>query len=144
NCPEMVVVPTGSFMMGSPQSETGRVKDEGPQHKVTLGKPFAVGRFSVTFDQWDACVSNGGCNGYRPKDEGWGRGRKPVINVSWDDARAYLAWLSSTTGKPYRLLTEAEREYVTRAGTTTPYWWGSTISPSQANYNGNWTYGGGS
>ena len=72
-----------------------------------------------------------------------GRGRQPAINVSWDDAEAYIAWLAKKTGKPYRLLSEAEREYVTRAGTTTPFWWGSSISTSQANYNGNYTYGNG-
>jgi formylglycine-generating enzyme required for sulfatase activity len=135
-CPEMVVVPAGSFTMGSPASEVGRYDDEGPQHLVTFAKPFAVGRFAVTFDEWDACVADGGCNGYRPADEGWGRGRRPVINVSWDDAEAYLSWLARKTGKTYRLPSEAEREYVTRAGTTTAYWWGSSISTSQANYDG--------
>jgi formylglycine-generating enzyme required for sulfatase activity len=107
----------------------------GPQHPVTIGKPFAVGKFAVTFDEWDACVADGGCGGYRPVDQAWGRGRRPVINVSWNDAKAYAAWLSRKTGKDYRLLSEAEREYVTRAGTTTPFWWGSSISTSQANYN---------
>ena len=97
----------------------------------------------MTFDEWDACVADGGCNGYQPSDEGWGRGRRPVINVSWDDAKAYVAWLSNKTGKTYRLLSEAEREYVTRAGTTTPFWWGSSISTSQANYDGTNTYGSG-
>jgi formylglycine-generating enzyme required for sulfatase activity len=140
-CPEMVVVPPGEFMMGSPNDEQGRDSDEGPLHRVTFAKSFAVGRFSVTFDEWDACVADGGCNGYRPsdsesalQDEGWGRGLRPVINVSWDDAKAYVAWLSRKTGQAYRLLSEAEREYVTRAGTRTPYWWGSSISESQANY----------
>ena len=142
-CPEMVVVPAGSFMMGSPESEEGR-SDEAPQHRVTFARQFAVGRFAVTFDEWDACVADRGCNGYKPKDEGWGRGKRPVINVSWNDAKAYVAWLSKKTGKTYRLLSEAEREYVTRAGTTTPFWWGSSISTRQANYNGNHTYGGGS
>jgi formylglycine-generating enzyme required for sulfatase activity len=103
---------------------------------VTLARPFAVGRFAVTFDEWDACAADGGCNGYKPEDKGWGRGRRPVIEVSWDDAKAYVAWLSKTTGKTYRLLSEAEREYVTRAGTTTPFWWGNSISTSQANYDG--------
>lgn len=144
NCPEMVVVPAGSFNMGSPETEKARHDSEGPQHRVTFAKPFAVGRFAVTFAEWDTCVAGGGCKGrLRPSDEGWGRGRRPVINVSWDYAQAYVAWLSQRTGKTYRLLTEAEREYVTRAGTTTPFWWGSSISPSQANYDGNFTYGGG-
>jgi formylglycine-generating enzyme required for sulfatase activity len=142
-CPEMVVAPAGTFTMGSPASEQGRSTDEGPQHQVTFAKPFAVGKFALTFDEWDACVAGGGCNGYRPGDNGWGRGRQPAINVSWDDAKAYVAWLAKKTGKPYRLLSEAEREYVTRAGTTTPFWWGGSISTSQANYNGNDTYGDG-
>jgi formylglycine-generating enzyme required for sulfatase activity len=106
----MVVVPAGSFMMGSPQSEEGRGNDEGPQRKVTFANPFAVGRFAVTFDEWDACAADGGCNGYRPHDMRWGRGRQPVINVSWDDANAYVEWLAQKTGKPYRLLSEAEWE----------------------------------
>jgi formylglycine-generating enzyme required for sulfatase activity len=142
-CPEMVVVPAGSFMMGAPQDEDGRFDDEGPQHRVTFARQFAVGRFAVTFDEWAACVADGGCDGYRPDDRNWGRGRRPVINVSWKDAKNYVAWLSRKTGKTYRLPSEAEREYVTRAGTTTPFWWGSSISTSQANYDGNYTYGGG-
>jgi formylglycine-generating enzyme required for sulfatase activity len=146
NCPEMMVVPAGSFMMGSPKGEPGRSADEGPQHTVTIARPFAVGRFSVTFDEWDACAAEGGCNQmevlaglgkvirpYRPSDEGWGRGRRPVINVSWDDAKAYVAWLSQKTGKPYRLLTGAEYEYATRAGTQTAYPWGDTIGTNNAN-----------
>src|SRR5262245_44967 len=142
-CPEMVVVPAGSFIMGSPANEKERSSDEGPQHRVTFARQFAVGKYSVTFDEWDACVTDGGCNGYRPGDESWGRGRRPVINVSWRDAKAYVEWLSRRTGKSYRLLSEAEREYVTRAGTTTPFWTGSTISTSQANYDGKSTYGSG-
>jgi len=141
DCPVMVVIPVGSFAMGSPENEVGRKDNESPQHMVTLAQKFAVGRFAVTFDEWDACVADGGCNDYSPPDQGWGRGRRPVINVSWNEAKTYLAWLSRKTGKPYRLLTEAEREYVTRAGTTSPFWWGSSISTNQANYNGNYTYG---
>jgi formylglycine-generating enzyme required for sulfatase activity len=95
----------------------------------------------VTFAEWDACVADGGWKGYRPKDQGWGRDKRPVINVSWDDAKLYIDWLNAKTGKTYRLLSEAEREYVTRAGTTTPFWWGSSITPKQANYNGNHTFG---
>jgi len=110
---------------------------------VTIAGAFAVGRFAVTFDEWDACVGDGGCGGYRPGDHGWGRGRRPVIYVSWADARTYVFRLSKKTGKAYRLLSEAEWEYVTRAGTTTPFWWGSGSSPNQANYNGKFTYGGG-
>ncbi len=87
NCPEMMVVPAGSFTMGSPASEAERSADEGPQHMVTIARQFAVGRFEVTFDEWDACAADGGCIGYKPSDEGWGRGRRPVINVSWDNAK---------------------------------------------------------
>jgi formylglycine-generating enzyme required for sulfatase activity len=141
DCPVMVVIPAGSFTMGSLETELGRKDNESPQHKVTFVQKFAVGRFSVTFDEWDACVTDGGCNGYSPPDQGWGRGRRPVINVSWNEAQAYLAWLSHKTGKTYRLLSEAEREYVTRAGTITPFWWGSSITTGQANYNGNYTFG---
>ena len=136
DCPEMVVVPAGSFLMGSPANEPGRTTKEGLQHTVTFTRNFAVGRFELTFAEWDACVADGGCQGYKPDSQGWGRGRQPAINVSWDDAKAYVAWLTKVTGKSYRLLSEAEREYVTRAGTTTPFWWGNTILTTQANYNG--------
>ncbi len=129
DCPEMVIAPSGSFLMGSPSDELKRYDDEGPQHKVTIAEPFAVGKFAVTFAEWDACVAAGGCGGYQPKDEGWGRGDRPVINVSWDDAKAYASWLSKETGKTYRLLSEAEREYVARAATTTSFWSGSSIGP---------------
>jgi len=130
--------------MGSPTNEPGRDGDEGAQHQVTISRNFAVGRFAVTFDEWDACVADRGCNGHKPSDQGWGRGRRPVINVSWDDAQVYVKWLSRKTGKAYRLLSEAEREYVAPAGTDTPFWWGATITPSQANYDGNFTYNNGS
>jgi len=142
DCPEMVVIPAGSFMMGSPVNEPERAKDEA-QVRVTIAGPFAVGKYAVTFDEWDSCAADGGCSGYKPSDQGWGRGKRPVINVNWDDARAYAAWLSRKTGKTYRLLSEAEREYVTRAGTMTPFWWGSSITTKQANYEGKYTYAGG-
>jgi formylglycine-generating enzyme required for sulfatase activity/uncharacterized caspase-like protein len=135
-CPEMVMVPAGTFTMGAAPDEPEAKSDEVPQHRVVLGRALAVGRFSVTFDEWDACVADGGCNRYRPDDKGWGRGRQPVINVSWSDAKSYVAWLSRKAGKAYRLLSEAEREYVTRAGTTTPFWWGASISTEHANYDG--------
>ena len=127
DCPEMVVVPAGSFVMGSPESEQGRRQFEGPLHRVTIAKPFAVSKVELTFDDWDACVTGGGCNGYKPSDAGGGRGQQPVINVDWDDAQAYVAWLSQVTGKTYRLLSEAEYEYATRAGTQTAYPWGDDI-----------------
>ena len=143
DCPEMVVIPAGSFSMGSPASEAGRFSNEGPQHRVRIPRAFALGKYEVTFAEWDACVSDGGCNGYRPKDRGWGRGNRPVIYVSWYEAKAYVAWLSRKTGKRYRLPSEAEWEYAARAGTTTPFHFGSTISTDQANYDGNYTYGSG-
>jgi formylglycine-generating enzyme required for sulfatase activity len=139
-CPEMLVAPAGAFTMGSPVTEDGRNRGE-TQTPVTIAQPFAVGKFAVTFDQWDACIADGGCNGYRPADQGWGRGNRPVINVNWADANAYAEWLSGKTGKTYRLLSDAEREYVTRARTITPFWWGFSIAPKQANYDGNYTYG---
>jgi len=141
-CPEMVVAPAGIFTMGSQEKEEGHsdgVGDEA-QVPVTIARPFAVGKFVVTFAEWDACVA-GGCKGYRPDDRGWGRVRRPAINVSWSDAKLYIDWLNAKTGKTYRLLSEAEREYVTRAGTTTPFWWGSSITPKQANYASVETYG---
>ena len=133
-CPAMVRVPTGSYTMGSPSSEAGRHADE-RQHRVTIGRSFAAGVYEVTFAEWDACAADGACR-HRPGDGGWGRGRQPVIDVSWNDAQAYVAWLSSRTGQEYRLLTEAEWEYVARAGTATPFHTGATISTDEANYDG--------
>ena len=135
-CPAMVVVPAGGFTMGSPAIETGRDIDEGPQHRVTFAEPIAVGRFAVTFDEWDACVDDGFCDGYKPQDQGWGRGSRPVINVSYDNAVTYVEWLSRKTGKAYRLLTEAEWEYAARAGSTTAYYWGTGIGKGNANCDG--------
>ena len=135
-CPEMVVIPAGRFTMGSPSSESGRGSDEGPQREVVVSRALAVGKFEVTFTEWDACVAAGGCS-HRPTDFSWGRGNRPVINVNWDDVQQYVRWLSSRTGRTYRLLTEAEWEYAARAGTTTPYSFGTTISQSQANFGGN-------
>ena len=141
-CPELVVVPSGSYMMGSPSSEEGRDGDEGPVHRVRIAKPFAVGVTEVTRGQWSAFVSETGhstgdsCTTY--EDAGWrnrnGRSWRtpgysqsdghPVVCVSWDDARAYVGWLSRKTGKRYRLLSESEWEYVARAGTRTARYWG--------------------
>ena len=134
-CPEVVVVPAGSYRMGSAEEEEGRDGDE-VRRGVGIPAPFAVGVREVTFAEWDACVAAGGCGRYRPADGGWGRGRQPVINVNWDDAMAYLAWLSRRTGQRYRLLNEAEWEYTARAGTTTPFHTGTTIATSQANFDG--------
>ena len=134
DCPMMVVIPAGEFMMGSPVNEKDHSISEGPQHSVTIARPFAVSMFDVTFADWDACVSVGGCpQEGRAHDAGWGRGTRPVIHVSWDDAQAYVDWFSRMTGKAYRLLTEAEWEYAARAGTTTAYYWGDEIGKNNAN-----------
>ena len=137
-CPKMVVVPAGSYMMGSPESEEGRDRNEGPPHRVTISKPFAVGIYEVTFDEWDLCAKSGGCGGYLPPDGwNWGRGRRPVMDVDWHDVNGYVKWLSRKSGKRYRLLSEAEWEYVARAGTTTRYNTGTRISSATgANYYG--------
>jgi formylglycine-generating enzyme required for sulfatase activity len=132
DCPEMVVVPAGSFMMGSPPTEKDRHDSEDPQHIVTIGKPFAVDKFALTFDEWDTCVAYGDCP-QGVSDNGWSRGQQPVINVTWHGAQHYVAWLSKMTGKPYRLLTEAEYEYATRAGAQTAYPWGDNIGKNNAN-----------
>ena len=133
DAPEMMVLPAGSFLMGSPPGEPGRTRNEGPQHRVEIARSFAVSKTLVTFHEWDACVADGGCNGYAPMDAHWGRGSMPVINVSAKDAQAYATWLSVKTGHHYRFLTEAEWEYAARAGTDTPFWFGDTISTDQAN-----------
>ena len=134
-CPEMVVVPPGTFTMGSPESEEFRGAVEGPQHSVTIGAPFAVGVHEVTFAEWDACVRMGGCR-YTPADRRWGRERRPVIHVSWEDAQAYVSWLSGLTGQQYRLPSEAEWEYVARAGTVTARYWGEDVSKLCRHANG--------
>jgi len=120
-CPEIMVVPAGEFVMGSTLEETGHL-DEKPQHTVRIAKPFGVGKFEVTFDQWDACTNAGRCPA--AKDDDYGRGKYPVINVTWRDADGYTKWLSETTGRTYRLLSEAEFEYAARAGTQTAWFWG--------------------
>ena len=143
NCPEMVVVPAGSFTMGTPADEPYRLKGEDPLHRVTLAKPFAVGRFAITFDEWDACIAEGGCKDNRSADRGPGRGRLPADDANFADAQSYLAWLSKKVGRTYRLPSESEREYFARAGTTTPFWFGKTISAQNANYDAANNYPGG-
>ena len=123
HCPQMVVIPAGEFTMGSPKDEPGRIKYECGEQTVTFEVPFALGVYEVTFDEWTACVVRGGCQ-HKPSDEGWGRGNRPVINVSWLDAMAYASWLSRETGAEYRIPTETEWEYAARAGTTAARFWG--------------------
>jgi len=125
-CPVMVVLPAGSFVMGSPESEAERSDNEGPRHQVTIGAPIAVGKYEVTFEQWDACVDAGGCDGHRASDNGLGRENRAVFNVSWLHARSYVDWLTRSTGEEYRLPSEAEWEYAARAGTTEARYWGNS------------------
>ncbi|MFY9626296.1 MAG: SUMF1/EgtB/PvdO family nonheme iron enzyme [Rhodoplanes sp.] len=126
-CPEMIVIPAGEFEMGSNDAPM-----EKPVHRVAIGRPIAIGRREVTFAEWDQCAAAGACS-YRPNDRGWGRGNRPVLDVSWDDAKTYLDWLSKKTGKQYRLPTEAEWEYAARAGTKSPFWWGRDSENGLAN-----------
>lgn len=137
-CPEMIVVPAGSFTMGSPLFEAGRLANEGPQHKVFISRAFAVSKFDVTLAEWDTCASHGDCSP-DASDSGYGRGPQPAINITWDDAQRYAAWLTSMTGRPYRLLSEAEWEYIARTGSTTAYSFGSEPAhlDQYAWYNGN-------
>ena len=125
----MVVVPAGEFMMGSTADERDHYDNEGPLHRVTISRPLAVSKFEVTFEQWDACVAFGTCA--HVPDSNMGRGTQPVINVNWDHAQQYVVWFSKMTGRPYRLLSEAEWEYAARAGTTTAYSWGDELRQKQ-------------
>ena len=131
---EMVAISAGSFSMGDLSGEGD--DNEKPVHRVTV-PAFRLGKHEVTFAQWDACVADGGCGGYRPGDMGWGRGNRPVINVSWDDAQLFIQWLNGKTGGGYRLPAESEWEYAVRAGTRTKYHFGNSISSGQANFDGN-------
>lgn len=121
--------------MGSPSTEIERSTNEGPLHRVRI-KAFQIGKYPVTFDEWDACVQDGACGGHRALDHGWGRGRRPVVDVSWEDARLYVQWLNSKTGGEFRLPTEAEWEYAARAGSTAARYWGEKIGANLANCDG--------
>ena len=143
--PAMVTIPAGEFRMGClwnyhDRSDVGLIDDDGcygdekPVHKVTIGRPFALSVYEVTFAEWDACVAAGGCGGYG--DWSWGRGARPLMHVSWDDAQRYVAWLSAQTGAAYRLPSESEWEYAARAGTTTRYVLGDEIGRNRANCDG--------
>ena len=128
DCPEMIVAPAGLFTMGS----NGKRKAERPAHSVKVLAPFAVGRYEITFDQWNACLKDGVCN-HKPDDHNWGESNRPVINVTWYQVQTYLLWLSRKTGHFYRLPSEAEWEYVNRSGTTTDFWWGNKPGINNAN-----------
>jgi formylglycine-generating enzyme required for sulfatase activity len=121
----LVVVPAGAFEMGS----TSEYED--PVHRVTIAKPFAMGRREVTFSEWDSCAASRACKPIH--DRGWGRGDRPVLGVAWSDTKEFLDWLSKKTGQRYRLPSEAEWEYAARAGTTTEYWWGRDVGVARAN-----------
>jgi formylglycine-generating enzyme required for sulfatase activity len=125
-CPELVVVPPGDFTMGSNDTPY-----EKPEHPIVIKRAFAIGRREVTFAEWDQCADAGVCK-HRPDDHGWGRGDRPVINVAWDDAKLFVAWLAQKTGQKYRLPSEAEWEYAARAGTKTPFWWGRDAGTGHA------------
>jgi formylglycine-generating enzyme required for sulfatase activity len=138
--PLMVVIPAGRFRMGSPADEPERTDYEGPQHEVCIAAPFAMGMYAVTFYDYERFCDDTKLG--KPEDQGWGRGRRPVINVSWEAARDYCAWLGEQTGRAYRLPSEAEWEYACRAGTDTPFHFGPRITTDQANFDGNYTYNG--
>ncbi|NRP86935.1 Serine/threonine-protein kinase pkn1 [Ensifer adhaerens] len=133
NCPEMVVVAPGNFGMGSDDNSSFNREH---LHQVSIRSPLAVGKYEITFSDWDECLSEGGCSGTTPDDEGWGRGKQPAINVSWYMAKEYTRWLSRKTGEPYRLLSEAEWEYTARGGKQDTYFTGDTIDTFQANFDG--------
>lgn len=142
DCPLMVVIPAGVFTMGAPDGEARKLdsekKDyvfERPMHVTSINRQLAASKFEVTFDEWDACFMLRGCE-HQPSDEKWGRGRRPVINVDWKDARQYVTWLSKRTGKTYRLLTEAEWEYAARAGSREAFTWGAEVGKGNANCDG--------
>ena len=131
-CPQMVYIPTGSFRMGDIQG--GGDYDEKPVHRVSV-KAFLMSATEVTFAEWEACVAAGGCS-HKPSDQSWGRGSRPVINVSWEDVQQYVKWISTKAGEQYRLPSEAEWEYAARAGNETKYSWGDSIGNNKTNCDG--------
>jgi len=145
-CPEMVVVPAGKAVLGSPPGESGRQTFESAPHLVEIAKPFAVGRYAVTFAQWDACYAEGACGHRRLGDLDFGRGKRPAIFATWAEAQLYVQWLKRQTGQPYRLLSEAEWEYAARGCRNlkcayAPFWFGA-IKPELAVYDSRRSYDG--
>ncbi|WP_167755564.1 SUMF1/EgtB/PvdO family nonheme iron enzyme [Vitreimonas flagellata] len=142
--PLMVTLPTGAFTMGAPPTEAKSDHAERPQHRVTLAYAFALSKYPITFRQWDSARSDG-ADLPHANDQGWGRGDRPVINVSWNDAQAYIGWLNHRSGLTgrfgYRLPSEAEWEYACRAGTQTPFFFGASLSPTQAVFDASVSYG---
>lgn len=127
-CPEVMIVPPGIFIMGTNQG----AKQEGPAVPVRVRAPFAIGKYETTFDQWAACVKDLGC-AVEPDDHRWGKGRRPVMNVDWETAQQYTKWLTRKTGQTYRLPSEAEWEYAAKGGKTTEYPWGNDVGQNKAN-----------
>ena len=138
---EMVVINPGSGKLGSPDSEKKRQRYENPMRDTQINYQFEVSKYEITFDDWDKCLSDGGCSGHKPDDKGWGRGRRPVIDISFDDTQNFISWLNRKTGQTYRLLSEAEWEYVARAGQDAPFGQGFEMSAKYANFDGKAPYG---
>ena len=140
---EMVVINPGAGKLGSPDFEKKRARFENPLRDTFINYRFEVSKYEITFDDWNKCVSSGGCAGHNPDDKGWGQGKRPVINVSYNDAQNFLKWLNGKTGQNYRLLSEAEWEYVARAGQDAPFGTGYDMSAQYANFDGKAPYGSG-
>ncbi len=140
-CPEMIIIPSGSFVMGSPKDEIGHVHDEEPQIEVSVPR-FALARFETTWDDWEICVKAGACSADND-DQGWGKGLRPVSTIDLQDTQSYISFLNDKTSRAYRLPTESEWEYSARSGTKTPFSFGETLSTDQANFDGNGVYGSG-
>lgn len=141
---DMVVINPGAGKLGSPAYEKKRARFENPMRDTFINYRFEVSKHEITFNDWDKCVRDGGCAGHKPDDKGWGRGKRPVINVSYNDAQNFLKWLNRKTGENYRLLSEAEWEYVARAGQDGPFGNGFDMSAQYANFDGKAPYGSGS
>ena len=140
---EMVVINPGTGMLGSPDSEVKRARFENPLRNTSISYKFEVSKYEITFDDWAKCLKDGGCAGHKPDDKEWGRGKRPVIDVSFNDAKNFVKWLNKKTGETYRLLSEVEWEYVARAGQTGPFGTGNDISSKDANFDGKAPYGAG-